>query len=154
MEPANDNDQALDYRLCVYLIESMPSRAVKIGVAREPWDRLKGLQIGNHEKLRVVAAFWGGGNAQLIERTMHDLLKPWHLHGEWFEGKWHEIFRACKLAMARADRPELWRRYWAFAKARQNAPRLVNGWKWLWRIHASIYVPEIFDLDSPQLVLL
>ena len=139
--------------MCIYFIQAMPSGAVKIGVAREPWDRLKQLQIGNHEQLRLVVAFYGCGYASSIEQTMHDLLKPQHIRGEWFEGKWPEIFRAYRLAETRVEHPKLWDRYWAFAKARQNAPRLVSGWKALWYIHASIYVPELYDDNSPQLML-
>ena len=154
MEPANDNDPTLDYRLCIYFIQAMPSGAVKIGIAREPGDRLKQLQIGNHEQLRLVKAFYGYGYASSIEQTTHDLLKPQHIRGEWFEGEWHEIFRAYKLATMRALHPKRWDRYWAFAKARQNAPRLIFGWKWLWAIEARAFSdPNWFDGNDPQLEL-
>jgi hypothetical protein len=156
MEPVNDNDPACNYRLSVYLIQAIPSGAVKIGIARCPGDRLKGLQIGNHEQLRLAATFPGYGSAQLIEQTMHGLLKPWHMHGEWFEGKWDEILRARKLATMRVMHPRLWDRYWAFAKARRNDPRLIAGWKWLWNVDATSYVhPKCLDgSDAQQLELL
>jgi hypothetical protein len=159
MKPANDNDPTKDYRLQVYFIESVSSGAVKIGIARAPDDRLKQLQTGNHEQLRLVAAVYGHGDAQLIEQTMHDLLKPWHIRGEWFEGKWHEIFRAHKLSIARAQFPKIWDRYWAYAKTRQNSQRLINGWKMASRrevlilLPALLEVPGLFEMNSPQMEL-
>jgi len=55
---------------------------VKIGVAKNPWDRLKGLQTANPHNLSLELLILGDIE---IERLMHKLLKKHHHRGEWFK---------------------------------------------------------------------
>lgn len=66
----------------VYFIQSGDAGAIKIGIARNPEKRLRGLQTSHHEKLhiRVVTS---GGAAQ--EQAYHARFAEHRLHGEWFE---------------------------------------------------------------------
>jgi hypothetical protein len=60
--------------------------AVKVGLATDVDDRLKTLQTGCPDKLRVygvarVAAIY----ARAVERQCHKALAKYHRHGEWFD---------------------------------------------------------------------
>ncbi len=65
----------------VYFIAS-ESGPIKIGIAVNPINRLKGLQTGHHEKLSLLATCDGGGEQ---ERAYHAQFATCRLHGEWFE---------------------------------------------------------------------
>ncbi len=55
--------------------------AVKIGIARDPTTRLRALQTGHHEPLKLLATCNGG---RPLEREYHLRFAESHLHGEWF----------------------------------------------------------------------
>jgi hypothetical protein len=69
----------------VYVI-SAGTEAVKIGVARDPNNRLKSLQTGHFKKLSVAyeIAFAGRDEAYAVECRVHRLLKAQLMEGEWF----------------------------------------------------------------------
>lgn len=69
-----------DNRELVYLITD--GRYTKVGVSRNPYERLKSLQIGASRKLELVAKFPGG---RRVEAKIHNSLKPKRVHGEWFD---------------------------------------------------------------------
>src|SRR5262245_61658316 len=65
----------------------------KIGIATDPLARLRSVQCGNHEPVRL----WGhvcfphwvylgkvGSLVAKMEHTVHGLLDPWKTNGEWF----------------------------------------------------------------------
>ena len=57
---------------------------IKIGRSKYPEKRLKQLQTGSSNRLKLIASFEGWG---WRERTLHDRLKQWRVrnNGEWFE---------------------------------------------------------------------
>ena len=66
----------------VYLIGSVADRRVKIGTSRDPRGRLKELQSGNPNPLRILATFQGG---RLMEQHLHRVLGRFRVAGEWFD---------------------------------------------------------------------
>ena len=67
----------------VYVI-SCPD-AVKIGFARHPQKRLRGIQTGSHQRLELSYSLeCAYGEASSIERRAHTLLKDKRKCGEWF----------------------------------------------------------------------
>ncbi len=72
----------------VYFIKSGESEnaPIKIGVAGNVDKRLGDLQVGNPEKLTVVAAIkaLGEEHAYWIEKSLHKFFKSNNIRGEWF----------------------------------------------------------------------
>jgi len=65
----------------IYVIEAGDGGPVKIGVAVNPKSRLRELQTGNPEKLRLLAEV---DLADEYERLAHVWLKEFRMEGEWF----------------------------------------------------------------------
>jgi len=59
---------------------------VKIGVARDPFDRMAVLQIGNHHTLAMVLTIgpMSDGGAYRLEASLHDKFHDDCLRGEWY----------------------------------------------------------------------
>ena len=70
----------------VYLIRSGKKGPIKIGIAKNVDSRISELQIGNPNKLFLVAIFpiHSEKKAREIERHLHKLFKRQHIRGEWF----------------------------------------------------------------------
>ena len=68
----------------VYAIVDDRASAVKIGIAANPDERLRDLQVGCAGRLRIVAVAAGG---RPLERALHERLAAHRLreNGEWFE---------------------------------------------------------------------
>lgn len=66
----------------VYVIGSVADRRVKIGTSRNPRGRLKELQGGNPNPLRILVTFQGG---YLLELHLHQTLDRFRTTGEWFD---------------------------------------------------------------------
>ena len=66
----------------VYFILDAESRAVKIGIAAFPEERLAAMQIGNPHTLQLVRVIQNGGAK--IERDLHQLFEGAALTNEWF----------------------------------------------------------------------
>ena len=64
----------------IYFI-AQGDKYVKVGIASDPEERLKVLQIGNPYKLRLMVAFPGGKEE---EAWLHKQLGCCRLRGEWF----------------------------------------------------------------------
>ena len=54
---------------------------IKIGRSKDPQKRLKQLQTGNPNRLKLIASFDGLG---WQEKLIHERLKSYRLKGEWF----------------------------------------------------------------------
>lgn len=65
----------------VYFIRRGTSRVVKIGVAKDPWKRLRQLQTGSADRLKIVAVMPG---TPADERALHRRFADLRLGGEWF----------------------------------------------------------------------
>ena len=72
--------------LNVYLLQAGLRGPIKIGVARNVRRRLKTLQTGNHQELRVLAVIPCGtdGSARNLESQLHRKFSKSRIRGEWF----------------------------------------------------------------------
>jgi hypothetical protein len=66
----------------VYFIQSGNSGPVKIGFAADPESRMRGLQTGHPEKLRILAVL--RNVSQRMEKNLHSRFGHLRMHGEWF----------------------------------------------------------------------
>jgi T5orf172 domain len=65
----------------VYFIQEENRGYIKIGSAENVEKRLKGLQVGNPDKLKILHKTSGGQNLELF---LHKKFKEYHIRGEWF----------------------------------------------------------------------
>ena len=65
----------------LYIIQSDVTGMIKIGRSSNPQKRLKQLQTGNPNCLKLIASFKGEG---WKEKLIHEELKRWRKKGEWF----------------------------------------------------------------------
>ena len=58
----------------------------KVGRTSNVLKRIGGVQTGCPLRIQKVWAItlWSGGASQGLESRMHDMLRPFHTHGEWF----------------------------------------------------------------------
>jgi len=66
---------------CLYFIQSDLTGMIKIGRSKNPVRRLKQLQTGNANKLKLIASF---ENMGWREKIIHERLDRWSEEGEWF----------------------------------------------------------------------
>lgn len=66
----------------VYFVECVGLDMVKIGIAQDPWDRIKTLQIANPLPLRLLAVRPNGSKCR--ESHLHKRFAAYHVRGEWF----------------------------------------------------------------------
>jgi len=73
----------------VYIIRSGDQGAYKIGVTNDIERRIINLQIGNPNKLHLIAFidFGTRKRALYVEKMMHKFHKRHHIRGEWFSRK-------------------------------------------------------------------
>lgn len=77
----------------IYVIRIAGTETVKIGFTHSPLtlkSRLKSLETGCHQKLKVEATMPG---SKLKERCMHSFCVARHLRGEWFRLSQDEVSR-------------------------------------------------------------
>ena len=67
----------------VYAIQEMKTGNIKLGISRDPVQRLRQLQIGNSSKLKLVA-YRKAENRFADERAIHADEASHRLRGEWF----------------------------------------------------------------------
>ena len=65
----------------VYFVQS-ENGSIKIGYAKNPLNRLSGLQTSSSEKLSLLGVISGGME---VENTLHDRFKTEKIRGEWFK---------------------------------------------------------------------
>jgi predicted GIY-YIG superfamily endonuclease len=101
----------------VYLIQRGYG-AIKIGVSDNPESRLKQLQTGAQERLRLIAKFPSNSRTEAfnLEKDLHDKLAHHRLKGEWFHRR---ILREMKVEGRRVIGGSP-----AFPLV-----RTINGWK-------------------------
>jgi hypothetical protein len=77
----------------VYFIQKN-SGAVKIGVSSDLESRIKTLQTGNSEQLKIIAKlpFTSRKQAYDFEKFLHKKFEKHKLSGEWFKGKIINLF--------------------------------------------------------------
>lgn len=67
----------------VYFIQSGSTGPVKIGFATDPGSRMRSLQTGHPEKLRVLAVVQEA--TQMDEKDLHSRFAHLRIQGEWFQ---------------------------------------------------------------------
>ena len=72
--------------LFVYAIQEVETGRVKLGISRDPQQRLMQLQTGNSQKLKLIASR-KAVNRFADERALHTEARAHHIHGEWFTHK-------------------------------------------------------------------
>jgi len=71
----------------IYFIGQDWESPVKIGKAKNPQSRLKQLQTGNPNKLMILGTYEPKDvDDDIVEKTLHYLVREYRLMGEWFEG--------------------------------------------------------------------
>lgn len=66
----------------VYFIQAAASHLIKIGSASNPRARLRSLQVGSPDQLRLLGHIPGGAKR---ERDLHERFASDRSHGEWFK---------------------------------------------------------------------
>jgi hypothetical protein len=66
----------------VYIVKTLESNKVKIGVSKTPEKRIKSLQTACPEILQTMAIIDG---EEGLEKEFHSYFHKLRLHGEWFE---------------------------------------------------------------------
>lgn len=66
----------------IYVMRAGDTGPCKVGFASNVSQRLKALQTGHHERLRVLHVWEGDRD---VEARLHRCLAAHRLHGEWFE---------------------------------------------------------------------
>lgn len=72
--------------LYVYAIKEVETGSVKLGISRDPLQRLIQLQTNNSQKLQLVASR-KAVHRFADERALHKEAQTYHIHGEWFTEK-------------------------------------------------------------------
>jgi len=65
----------------VYFVQAGIDGPIKIGWAIDPLDRVRELQVGNHEQLQLLMTVADNGT---LEMTLHERFRDLHIRGEWF----------------------------------------------------------------------
>jgi hypothetical protein len=81
--------------MAVYFIGNHKRRAIKIGTARSPLDRMKTLQTGTHDRLTMLGAIPGDAS---VESEWHSRFQVFRCGGEWFRPR-AELIKAIRDAV-------------------------------------------------------
>ena len=65
----------------LYFIQSDLTGMIKVGRSKDPQKRLKQLQTGNPNRLKLIASFREKGSE---EKYLHEVLNNYKQKGEWF----------------------------------------------------------------------
>lgn len=87
----------------LYFIQAGESGPVKIGISETPLRRMANMQVGNHERLRLIAVARVPIDA---ESDLHARLFEHHVHGEWFRPA-TAVIEIAQAYEARGHRPWL-----------------------------------------------
>lgn len=71
-----------EWRGYVYFIVNQSASKVKIGYSKNPWARVKDLQVGNSDQLLLAAMV---RTTDPSEKKLHAELEEYRVGGEWFE---------------------------------------------------------------------
>lgn len=82
----------------VYFVQSGDDGPVKIGIAKNPLDRLGALQTGNHQDLHIRHVVPGD---RALETSLHHRFKDALIRGEWFGLAYLNLILTFADAMAR-----------------------------------------------------
>lgn len=66
----------------IYYVATTENDAVKVGISRNPWSRVKDLQTGSAHKFTLLATFKTDARTEF---ALHDFFPESRLSGEWFK---------------------------------------------------------------------
>ena len=69
----------------VYVAQESESGRYKIGISKDPERRIKELNIGNPEQLKLIHYFKSNGNKYESETLTHKMYEAHKLRSEWFD---------------------------------------------------------------------
>lgn len=70
----------------VYAIREKDTGNIKLGISKNPQERLKQLQTGNSSELELVA-YRRAENRYVDEKEQHKINSEFHINGEWFDSR-------------------------------------------------------------------
>lgn len=70
--------------LFLYAIREQESGRIKLGISRNPGERLSQLQTGNSQRLELVAVS-NAGRGFTDEQSLHQAASRYRIRGEWFQ---------------------------------------------------------------------
>ena len=68
----------------IYLIQNLETSRYKIGISKHPQKRIKQLQTGSGEELKLIHTY-ESDNVRKIETALHNRYSAQNTHGEWFD---------------------------------------------------------------------
>jgi hypothetical protein len=74
----------------VYLISDTKTTSYKIGTSSNPEKRLKSLQTGNDNSLKIIHKVQCKNKTQ-VEKALHNQFSFFKISGEWFELKQSDV---------------------------------------------------------------
>ena len=88
MKKRNTDYMAFDSVPVVYIVKAGYTQ-YKIGISKNVTKRLRQLQTGNSERLKVIhiQEYIDISIARIVEKHLHKTMKDCRLNGEWFEIK-------------------------------------------------------------------
>lgn len=135
----------------IYIIQS--TKYFKVGISSKPLARLRTLQIGNPEKMSLVKSYESpsGISTDLVEARIHDDLKEFNVHGEWFDCPLsfvkESIQRITELSKAEIYR-EIAKNPGAFGNKRvqKHRKKEIKG------ISAAVALRNYIDSENPEFI--
>lgn len=68
----------------VYFIRSQQNKVMKIGMAKDPFSRMRSIQTGHSDQLFMWATILSR-KKNTLEKDLHEVFKKQKIRGEWFE---------------------------------------------------------------------
>ena len=120
--------------------EDLINQRIKIGISKNPAQRLKNLQTGNSRKLALMG--WiDSENDRILEKEFHQKYSEFNVIGEWFEIN-HEIVLEllkehcyCSYIAKQANAGKL------IGHDRYGVPEYADAWEWA-SLDISEFCPE------------
>lgn len=76
----------------------------KVGISRDPEKRLKSLQTGHPQKLRIhLLKQTDSTKTKLLESAIHHNMKFYRTHGEWFDMPLDKVCSEVEFALIRYE---------------------------------------------------
>lgn len=149
----------------LYIIETIGyyPKAIKIGIATNPYNRLDNLQGACPIELRLVASYACDEKLAIrLERGFHHMLAKYHIHGEWFRltaakalriiaknelPNYTNTLRASEplVSMPKPETQKEWRK-----RDAEKRQKILNASKRLGGKHVSWLDRYLFDRSLPN----
>jgi hypothetical protein len=119
----------------IYFIRDAEQDCIKVGHSKDPWSRLRTLQVGSSSRLGLIGVIAAPIE---IEAIVHNQLKEGSTHGEWFLDR--GVTTQWLMSMTQGD--PICRHIWSLEPERQIF--------WMWDEEAQRHTKHIWDLETNQ----